>query len=245
MKLAYCKKHFSKQRSMVAVAALCILISSGLAMGEPSKRAVAPGEVVPQEDALMEAGVELPNAGENSTEGDIAQTISQESVEVNAAGAEVSVDQTESVVVQVQEIENESLSSGSNWHRLDAENRQYAAVKMVENGIWFKFAEGKSYLADGASTALNNISRLKQGENLIIVTYKDAGLSEVDNETLALTRAQNIKKALLGLKISSDRIVMLKPRVASGVPDFALFPDRVDLKVEAGSNYTEEEVFTE
>lgn len=151
----------------------------------------------------------------------------------------------EGVSSVVPEVQNTLGNEDGGTGQIGRDNREYAAVKLVENGVWFNFAEGQSYLADGANAALGSIARIKPGQSLVIVTYLDPKLGVPENEALARDRAQGIQKVLLGLKISSERIVMLKPRAAQAEQTFAHAADWVEVRVEDGNDYSAEEVFTE
>ncbi|MGL4667040.1 MAG: hypothetical protein ACRCWR_03825 [Saezia sp.] len=230
------KRFVFKFKPVAAMVACTLLLSSGLVLGAPSKRAVAPGEVVPQEDALMQGANASASGGNASAENGALPAVVQD-----VGGASATQGGVTQPAVVVPSASPEGQGRVVSMH--NADDRQYAAVKIVENAVWFKFSEGESYLADGANTALNHIARLKVGQYLVIATYMDPKLKEAENEGLAKSRAENIKEILLGLKISGDRIVMLKPRASQEPHPFALSADRVEVRVEEGNKHAEAEVF--
>lgn len=228
----------------VALMLSVLMLSSSLLFGQSSKRPVEPGELVPQEDAIMEA-----QATGTSTVQAAAQTVQPEGQAVVEANVqeEGAADELEHVAASLDavDIPNEPQGGGEVPAPVpDRELRDRAAVRGVENGVWLKFALNKSFLPDGANVLINNMLPLKANEVFVIVTYSDADLSATESKKIAQERAEAIKKLLEAQKVSTERIVMLKPVVnADDVNPFAYSADLIELRLEKGNSYTAGDLF--
>lgn len=91
----------------------------------------------------------------------------------------------------------------------------------VENGVVkFYFATGKTELAKGSNEALAEIVKgVKGGQKAVISGFHDSTGNAAQNAELAKNRAGAVQKALVGLGVPADKIMMQKPADSKGTGD--------------------------
>ena len=123
----------------------------------------------------------------------------------------------------------------------DEDISNYAGVRSVNGYIEIKFAADETFLPDGTRVILGSSAQQgTRGRFIVMTTYRSPTLSEQEGTALAQQRAVNIKRILLALGVPAKQIIGLKPQLANS--EDLLRADRVDIRVEPGTDYTDEQV---